>query len=254
MPKPFLTAEWQNLLMVNYEINPSVLEPYLPCGTELDSFMGVHYVSLVSFLFANTKVLGLSFPFHQTFEEVNLRFYVRYKEAGVWKRGVVFLKEIVPKHAIAFIANTLYGENYETHSMRHVWKTSSENLEVDYSWKVGTRWNYMKAIANKNPVSIIEGSEEEFITEHYWGYTFINTSCSGTYQVQHPKWKIHEVVHYDISCDAEVLYGPAFAEALKAKPLSVFLADGSPISVLKVLKSLYNQLLNSLFWRLHIIS
>ncbi len=223
MSKPFLTAEWRNLLMANYAIDPAVLKPYLPCRTELDMFNGRHYVSLVGFLFANTKVLGLSFPFHRTFEEVNLRFYVRYKEDGQWKRGVVFIKEIVPRHVIAFIANTLYGENYATHRMKHKWKLSSESFEVSYGWKVKDEWNYLKATAAKTPTPLIEGSEEEFITEHYWGYTFINHSCAGTYQVMHPRWGVHKVNSYEVRCDTEALYGPQFSEALAKNQLLFFL-------------------------------
>jgi uncharacterized protein YqjF (DUF2071 family) len=233
MAKPFLTAEWKNLLMANYAIDPAILQPYLPCQTELDSFNGMHYVSLVGFLFANTKVLGISFPFHRTFEEVNLRFYVRYKEAGEWKRGVVFLKEIVPKHIISFVANSLYGENYRTHPMKHDWKLTDKEIEVTYSWKAGGEWNYLNATANKNPEPLIAGSEEQFITEHYWGYTFINKTCSGTYQVLHPAWRMHKVSGYKIFCNAKELYGAAFAEALQQEPTSVFLAEGSAISVMK---------------------
>ncbi|RYZ27057.1 MAG: DUF2071 domain-containing protein [Chitinophagaceae bacterium] len=233
MPQPFLTAEWQNLLMANYPVEPSILQPYLPCRTELDSFNGVCYVSLVGFLFANTKLLGVTIPFHSTFEEVNLRFYVRYKENGKWKRGVVFLKEIVPKRMISFVANTLYGENYTTHAMKHSWTSSEKRLEIEYQWRVNQNWNYIKAIAEKEPTELIPGSEEEFITEHYWGYTFINESCSGTYQVLHPRWKVHKVIDHQIYCDAENLYGAAFANTLTQNPSSIFLAEGSPIKVMK---------------------
>lgn len=233
MPKPFLSAEWRNLLMANYPIDASVVKPFLPCRTELDSFEGIHYVSLVGFLFANTKVLGLSVPFHTTFEEVNLRFYVRYKEGGQWKRGVVFLKEIVPRRMITFVANTLYGENYVTMPMKHRWTTDNQNLSVAYYWKLDGEWNYMKAVAEKEPQEIVVGSAEEFITEHYWGYTHINEACSGTYEVRHPKWKVHRVNQFDVFCRAEVLYGPAFAGVLSQKPASVFLATGSPVSVMK---------------------
>lgn len=240
MPKSFLTAEWRNLLMANYAVDPAVLKPYLPCSTELDTFNGTHYVSLVGFLFANTKLLGLSFPFHRTFEEVNLRFYVRYKEKGKWNRGVVFIKEIVPRKAISFIANTLYGEKYATHLMKHKWKLTSEGFEVSYDWKVMDEWNYLKAVTEKEAVPLVEGSEEEFITEHYWGYTFINQGCSGTYQVLHPRWKVHKVISYEVKCDTELLYGPQFVNALSQQPSSVFLAEGSPIEVMKGTKIFAN--------------
>ena len=233
MSKSFLTAEWRNLLIVNYEINFALLKPYLPCQTELDSFNGVHYTSLVGFLFANTKVMGLSFPFHQTFEEVNLRFYVRYKKAGEWRRGVVFIKEIVPRCMVSFIANNLYGENYSTHRMKHIWRLTNKEFEVGYYWKVDNEWNYLKAWTEKEAQLIKQGSEEEFIIEHYWGYTFMKEDCTGIYQVLHPKWNIHKVKSFEIKCNADKLYGPAFAEVLSQPPTSVFLADGSAVTIMK---------------------
>ncbi len=219
--------------MANYQVDPSALKSYLPCATELDTFNGKHYVSLVGFLFANTKLLGIGIPFHRTFEEVNLRFYVRYKEDGAWKRGVVFIKEIVPRQAISFVANTFYGENYATHPMKHKWTLDSEGLEVSYHWKVGNEWNYLEALADKTASPLLEGSEEEFITEHYWGYTFIDQTCSGTYQVLHPRWGIHKVHRFSANCNTEILYGEVFSDALSQPPSSVFLADGSPVTVLK---------------------
>lgn len=232
MKEPFLTAEWQNLLMANYSVDPSILKKYLPCYTELDAFNGVHYVSLVGFLFANTKVRGLSIPFHKSFEEVNLRFYVRYKENTQWKRGVVFIKELVPKRMISFIANTVYKENYATHPMKHSWIEHENELQVEYYWKAGKRWNFLKAIAEKEPSPLVDGSEEEFITEHYWGYTFIRNTCTGVYQVAHPRWRVHKVKTYDINCDTEKLYGKEFTPFLHQAPSSVFLAEGSEIQVM----------------------
>jgi uncharacterized protein YqjF (DUF2071 family) len=181
MLKPFLTAEWKNLLMANYAIDPMVLKPYLPCFTELDTFNGVHFVSLVGFLFDNTKLGGFSFPYHTCFEEVNLRFYVRYKEKDGWKRGVVFRKEIVPRPLISFIANTFYGEKYATHEMSHSWQKKDNDFHVSYKWKVGREWNHLSAVAEALPGDIGAGSEEEFITEHYWGYTYVDEKCSGVY-------------------------------------------------------------------------
>jgi uncharacterized protein len=233
MAKAFLTAGWRNLIMANYVVDPALLKGYLPCYTELDTFNGEHYISLVAFLFENVKVRGIAFPFHRNFEEVNLRFYVRYKENNTWKRGVVFLKEIVPRRMISFIANTLYGENYATHSMQHSFAETQNELCVNYKWKVGKEWNHLNCIADKIPEKIIIGSAEEFITEHYWGYTFINKQCTGVYEVVHPKWRIHKVKTYDIVCSAKQLYGEAFKETLDKQPLSVFLAEGSPVQVMK---------------------
>jgi uncharacterized protein YqjF (DUF2071 family) len=236
MPLEFLSAEWRNLLMANYVIEPNLLEPYLPCHTELDTFNGVHYVSLVGFLFMNTKLSGIAIPFHRNFEEVNLRFYVRYKEGNVWKRGVVFLKEIVPKRMITFVANTIYGENYVTRPMYHLWDQTQEELRVEYRWKVGAQWDYLKAVAEAQPLIIETESEEEFITEHFWGYTTVSNTCTGVYEVKHPQWRIHKVKSFDINCSVEKLYGKNFVEALSVSPSSVFLAEGSEIKVMKGFK------------------
>lgn len=239
MARPFLTAAWRNLLMANYIIDPSLLQKHLPYKTELDTFNGNHYVSLVGFLFEDVRVLGLSIPYHTIFEEINLRFYVRYKEDNDWKRGVVFIKEIVPRRMITAVANTLYGENYITLPTKHEWLTTGDELHVKYEWKVGAEWNHISCIAANQPQSILPGSEEEFITEHYWGYTCINQQCAGEYEVAHPKWRIHAVKQYDIACSVKQLYGETFEETLRRQPASVFLVEGSAIQVMKGSKISY---------------
>lgn len=231
MQPTFLSAEWRNLIMANYEIAPAELAAFIPQGTELDLWQGRCYISLVGFLFVNTKVLGLSIPFHRHFEEVNLRFYVRYKEEGAWKRGVVFIQEIVPKRAITAVANTLYGEKYITMPMRHRWEEADGKLEVRYEWKPNGHWNHLSVVADANPVAMEEGSEEQFIAEHYWGYTGLPGESTSEYQVEHPSWRINPVLSYQINCDAEQLYGPGFSRAMAGKPTSVFLAEGSGILV-----------------------
>jgi uncharacterized protein YqjF (DUF2071 family) len=229
--KKFLGAEWQNLAMANYEIDPKLLSKHIPRGTELDIWNGCCYVSLVAFMFVNTKVLGFSIPFHKNFEEVNLRFYVRYKHENEWRRGVVFVKEIVPKPMISFVANTVYGEHYHTLPMKHNISSGLDKLEVEYFWKFRNEWNHFKVIANPEEKPILHGSEAEFITEHYWGYTRINDSKTSQYEVEHPRWNQYNLVSYDIQCNAVHLYGEPFGECLSQKPVSVILAKGSEVSV-----------------------
>ncbi|MFY0253416.1 YqjF family protein [Chitinophaga sp. 30R24] len=231
--RPFLTAAWRNLLMINFEADPAVLKPYLPAHTELDTWNNTHYVSLVGFLFQNTRVKGLSLPGHRTFEEVNLRFYVRYKQNNEWKRGVVFVKELVPKPLITFVANTLYKEKYATHPMSHQWAYPDEtSLAVTYRWKVQEEWNHLSAVANRASQSIIPGSEAEFIAEHYWGYTQLNHTTTGEYEVTHPQWRLHPVSSFDYYCSTRVLYGEGFEEILQQHPRSALLAEGSGIAVM----------------------
>lgn len=227
----FLKAEWRKLAIANYEVEPSLLEKYLPNNTELDIWEGKCYVSLVGFMFRNTRLLGIPIPFHRHFEEVNLRFYVRYYDKGEWKRGVVFVKEIVPKLALTFVANQIYKEHYQTMKMSHTWEIKSDQLLVEYSWKSDKHQNRFKVKASSNPIDIQENSETEFITEHYWGYTKVDDKRTFEYEVVHPRWQAYEVSEYEIDVDFEAVYGNDFKMLTKQTPSSVMLAEGSEISV-----------------------
>lgn len=229
----FLSAQWKNLIMANYEVNPEILLPHLPYKTELDTWNGKNYVSLVGFMFLETKVLGIKIPFHVNFEEVNLRFYVRYQDGAEWKRGVVFIKEIVPKPAIALVANLLYGEKYAAMPMKNDLKQSEKTMEVSYAWKYQNQWNSLKVKAENRLVAIEAGSEAEFITEHYWGYTKHKNSKTSEYQVTHPRWAQYPITSYEINCDFGALYGKVFSFLGKETPTSVLMAQGSEIEVLK---------------------
>lgn len=232
MKKNFLTAEWKDLIMANYIIDPSILLPYLPNKTELDLYNGNAYVSLIGFMFSNTKILGLKIPFHVNFEEVNLRFYVRYNDNGIWKRGAVFIKEIVPKPAITFVANTIYHEKYSTLRMKHFLKESENEIQLGYHWKNKGKWNKLEATTEIAAIAMQQGSEEEFIAEHYWGYSRYNNKTTFEYAVQHPSWKIYPIKNYLVDCDFTLLYGDKFAYLQNAKPNSVFVAKGSQVTVL----------------------
>jgi len=227
----FLTAHWKNLIMANYIIDPKHLEKYIPKGTELDFWNGNCYVSLVGFMFKKTKVLGIRIPKHTDFEEVNLRFYVKRFESGEWKRGVVFIKEIVPKRAITFVANTFYNENYTTLAMTHKNELEAEIRTVSYHWENQKKTNFIEVNAYDFSTTIDTDSEAEFITEHYFGYTKYNENTTYEYEVKHPKWKQYVIKNHNINIDFQEVYGNDFAFRDTMHPSSVFLADGSPISV-----------------------
>ena len=227
----FLTAEWRKLAMANYAIDPNILKKYVPAKTELDLWNGNCYVSLVGFMFVNVRLKGLKIPFHTHFEEVNLRFYVKYKDRTEWKRGVVFVKEIVPKHAITFVANTLYKEHYETMPTRHSWSEDNNSRLVEYQWRCKGQWQTFKVVADKEPIPIDEGSEAEFITEHYWGYSHHSDKKTIEYEVTHPKWQQYVVKDFKIDADFGLIYGSDFAFLNDLRPKSVFLAEGSAITV-----------------------
>jgi uncharacterized protein YqjF (DUF2071 family) len=232
MNKKFLTAEWNNLIMANYIIDPAILKPFLPPKTELDFYHGECYVSLIGFMFEQTKMLGMRIPFHINFEEVNLRFYVRVKDGNTWKRGAVFIKEIVPKFAITMVANSLYREKYVTLPMKHFYEETTEEINLGYEWKYKGSWNKLEATTELKNSPMIAGSKEEFIAEHYWGYSKYNALTTFEYAVQHPSWFVHKVKSYNIECNFEKLYGSEFAFLDNAKPDTVFMAQGSPIAIL----------------------
>jgi uncharacterized protein YqjF (DUF2071 family) len=227
----FLTANWNNLALINYEIDHKTLEGYLPNGTEIDYWNNKCYVSLVGFMFNNTKILGVKIPFHINFEEVNLRFYVKRFENGEWKRGVVFIKEIVPKPAITFIANTLYNEHYQTNKMKHSVTGNDISTIFLYQWENDNKWNSIQLETNPNQTEIELNSEAEFITEHYFGYTKYDGNTTFEYEVTHPRWQQLNVINCKIDVDFKNNYGRDFSFLQNLKPISAFLAIGSKITV-----------------------
>ena len=233
-PEPrFLTAEWRNLAMLNFEIDPAILKERVPAGCELDSWDGRSLVSVIGFQFLKTRVRGISIPFHRNFEEVNLRFYVRRKVDGEWRRGVVFVKELVPRRAIAMAARGLYGENYVALPMRHFVDRGAEGglTTLAYEWRRNGEWEGLSLSFSGLPSIPLDDTEETFITEHYWGYSRQNDRRTVEYQVEHPRWRVWRAVAPGLSCDVASLYGPEFAGALSDSPRTAFVADGSAIVV-----------------------
>jgi len=230
----FLTAEWRYLAMLNFEVDPLVLKPLVPNGTELDEWQGRNFISVVGFLFLNTRVFGVGVPFHRNFEEVNLRFYVRRKADG-WRRGVVFVKEIVPRRAIALTARVLYGENYVALPMSHnIEMGETETPEsVGYSWRFREHENSFGVDVASEFAETPEGSDVEFITEHYWGYARRRGGSTVEYRVDHPRWLTARASLANFDCDVAGLYGSQFVEFLNRPTDSAFLALGSEVSVFK---------------------
>jgi uncharacterized protein YqjF (DUF2071 family) len=226
----FLTAQWRKLIMANYKVDAQILEKYVPPHTQLDSYNGNYYVSLIGFMFLDTRIKGIKIPFHINFEEVNLRFYVKYKDGDIWKRGAVFISEIVSKPMIALVANTLFHEHYEILKTKHSWEKNHEDQKVSYQWKK-KEWYELSVLADLNAKKLISGSEEEFITEHYFGYTKTGKDKSLEYDVEHQQWEIYDVKEFTIKADFEDLYGKDFAFLNDAKPNSVFLAEGSEVLI-----------------------
>src|SRR5829696_7360593 len=225
--RKFLTAEWRDLIMANYEVDPKLLKDRIPHGTELDLHDGRCFVSLVGFMFLKTRVLRVPVPFHVNFEEVNLRFYVKREQPAETRRGVCFVKEIVPRWAIAYVARALYGEPYEQWEMSN---RRSDNA-VRYDWRRGSSTNSIKLKLGEDFGVPGDGSHGGFITEHYWGYTKRGGERTDEYKVKHPKWELRDVGPSEIDVDFGTVYGSEFAFLTDAQPYSVLFAEGSRITV-----------------------
>src|SRR5262245_11268967 len=229
MSRPFLTARWQNLLMLNYEIDPALLERYRPYGTQLDTYRGKHFISIVAFHFLGTRVRGLPIPCHRNFEEINLRFYVQHIEGNEVRRGVVFICEVVKLRGVAALARRFYNENYIVRPTSHTLQMNIGELKgrIEYHWGGATAG----AEFTGEPQVLTAGSEDEFITEHYWGYTRQRDGSTIEYRVEHPRWRVWKPTSRWYTGDVASMYGDDLAHVLQKPADSSFVADGSHVQV-----------------------
>jgi uncharacterized protein YqjF (DUF2071 family) len=230
MSNTFLKASWENLVMANYEVDPSILKPFLPNGVELDFYKDKTYVSLVGFMFKKTSLFGVPIPFFGSFEEINLRFYVQRMEGKKIKKGVVFINETVPFKIVALLANKLYKEHYISIPTKNSIDIGAHK-RITYEWKMKNKWNSIKVQSDTHKYKIEPLSMEEFIFERYFGFTKLSTLRAQEYRIQHPKWSTHTILNYTINCDFGAMYGDAFAHLNNQAPNSIIMAEGSQVSV-----------------------
>lgn len=234
--RAFLTAEWRYLVMLNYDVDPAILHALVPRHTVLDLWNGRAIASIVGFRFLRTRVLGVPIPLHRNFEEVNLRFYVRHTTPeGDVRRGVVFVRELVPKVAIAAVARLAYNEPYWSVPMRSAAPRApmEDPGHVSYEWRTGSRWQHVSATASGPPSLPATTAEASFISEHFWGYTHQRDGGTVEYEVKHPRWRVWAAVEPSFDADVPRLYGSSFARALSAAPASAFVAEGSAVTVFR---------------------
>ncbi len=231
MTDTFLSARWENLIMANYAIPADVLKPYLPNGVELDLHENKCYVSLVGFMFKRTSLFNIPIPFFGTFEEINLRFYVKRVEGDAVKRGVVFINETVPHKIVAWLANKLYKEHYIAIPTKNIITINNSVKKIRYEWKINKAWNHIEVNTQYQKQPMLSGSIEEFIFEHYYGYTKLSEQISQEYKVNHPRWDVNPVIDYSINCDFNAMYGRDFYLLNNQKPDSVIVAEGSRVTV-----------------------
>jgi len=224
--KIFLTARWENLIIVTYKIHPDKLQPYMPPGLQPDTINGGAFVSLVAFDFADTKVKGIKIPFNVNFPEINLRFYVKNKE----KRGVVFIREFVPKIFIPLIANTLYNENYKYIPMESN-VISNGTLKLNHTIEFNNKDYTINAEAENNPFTPSENSTEHFLKEHEWGFGKTKKNETIMYRVKHPVWEVYPIINFEHTFDFAEIYGIEWKFLKGIKPYNITFAKGSAVKV-----------------------
>jgi uncharacterized protein len=242
-PPPFLTARWLDLALVTYRIPADVLTAALGGSQPLDIPLepdrlpgdpaDVAYASLVAFRFLETRVKGIAVPLHTDFPEVNLRVYVRTREATP-RRGVMFIREFVPRRAIVTVANLLYHEHYRAVPMRiEAVDLGETRRRVACSISLGEREHRIALTGGRPPVTPTPDSLEHFFKEHTWGFGRTPEGRTLVYRVDHPIWDAYPTVIEDLELDVDFgeLYGHPWELLDGRDPFHVAYAVGSEISV-----------------------
>jgi uncharacterized protein len=231
---PFLKAAWRHLVMLHYKIDPGVLQGLVPAGTHLDLWNDHAFVSVVGFRFLHTRILSLPVPFHQDFDEINLRFYVKRQVHGETRHGVVFIREAVALPTIAFAAKATYNEPYVVLPTRH--HVDMDDAETGkagfarYQWKEDD-WYTLEAETQGLPSTLEPGTLDEFLSQRHWGYTRQRDGGTIEYEVVHPRWRYWSPGIYRLECDIARMYGPQFVPALTGKPALATLVEGSAVTL-----------------------
>ncbi|MDE3236859.1 MAG: DUF2071 domain-containing protein [Bacteroidota bacterium] len=229
--KTFLKAHWKNIVMVNYEIDPQILRSYLPAGVTIDTYQNQCFVSLVGFEFKGCKIAGIPIPYFGNFEEINLRFYVKRRDGAIEKRGVVFISELVPHTTVAVLANRLYKEHYTSCKIKYKYELAHAEKRLEYRWAINNGSYHIKAKFQNEESAIVPGTLEEFIYEHYYGFTKVTETETWEYTVNHPRWHINAPTEVEVQCDFGKIYGPDFSFLNQQEPYSVYNAVGSDVTI-----------------------
>jgi uncharacterized protein len=226
---PFLTAQWRNLIMLHWEVDPKLVIDLVPIGTTLDLWQGKAYVGLVGFQFLDTRVLGAPVPFHQDFEEVNLRFYVRRVVDDEVRHGVVFICECVPRQLVGGMARLLYREPYMVVPMKSVIRADPAP-DVQYAWQARNRWCSVSAHAKGASALPQPRTLDDFVTRRPWGYNGRRGTDTLEYHVSHPPWNVWRALDAKVDADLSALCGSELARQLTV-PVSALIADGSSVTI-----------------------
>ena len=233
----FMTGHWEDLIMVTFEVDKAILEPYLPKDTEIDLFNGKALMSMVAFTFSKVKFFGIKVPFHQQFGQINFRFYAKSKTDDT--KGVVFIKEFAPKPLIASVANLCYNEPYFYKSIRRNKTLKQGRINMKYSY--GNL--KIKASAKEKTGKLNPNTLKHFVVDRYIAYIKSYSGKTVQYKINHRPWELYDATSVTIENDILSLLPKKFKQA---KLLSTCFVDGSFITVEKGLPQKEEAVINTL--------
>jgi uncharacterized protein len=227
----FLTARWTDVLLVNCRVSPSLLQPYVPSGSTLDTpdaEPDAHLLSMIVFRFQDTRVREMRVPTAQDFAELNLRFYVRDND----RRAAVFLREFVPAPLVILGARLFYRQPYYPARISHTVTRQDAEIRVQTRFRNHAHRGTIDVTARNTPRVPDEASVEHFIKEHYWGFHQDRRGGSFAYRVDHPIWTTYPVEQATMTIDPGALLGGAWRSVNWHEARhSVVFADGSDARV-----------------------
>lgn len=233
----FLTARWEKLLLLTYSVPEEKINPWLPPGIIPDLWNGQPHVSLVAFQFLRTRLKGIPVPFHRNFAEINLRIYVRETETAPDqeepRRGVVFVRELVPRFMLAWVARTIYNEPYESCPLYYkAGQSGATEGHIEYGGRYKGKKFTIEATYDPTGAEMpLEKSPEHFFKEHEWGFGRARDGRTQVYRVEHPWWRAYPLKDFQLNFDFAHVYGEHWSFLNDRWPDHAMLAEGSPVAV-----------------------
>lgn len=235
--KPLYRAEWREIVVISFEIDPKILRSYVPPKTEIDSFEGATFVSLMARVCKNVKPYGWPIVFAKSVEQVQLRFYVKRQTAEGYRRGVCLIRDYVPSKKVSLFLNWMFKHRFNQVRIQRESKNFDKALpdampEVEYRWETGDVWNHVKVKARSEMRKQEKETKESFVLDHHFGYT-VREGKTYEFFVEYNPWALWDAKSGSFECDTEQVFGRHFVRALKQRPASVFLARGSEVIIHK---------------------
>ena len=233
--KTLYAAEWREIVVINFEIDPKLLRNFIPPKTELDFFNETSFVTLMARACKNVKPYGWPIVFAKSIDQILLRFYVKRKVGDTWRRGVCLIRDYLPKRKASFFLNWMFKHSFTQVPI----KRTSSNFEsglptqlptVEYQWTTGDYVNHIKVNARSQMRQQEQETKESFVLDHHYGYT-VKEGKTYEYYVEYSPWAMWDAQSGSFDCDTENVFGRPFVRALKQRPASVFLARGSDVII-----------------------